>query len=252
MDNIANFPLHRDQELEELLQDSLDSGNRIWIIGDIHGYKSTLDLLISKLELNPDDIVVCLGDMIDRGPDSVGVVELFENSDNLFVIKGNHEEMLLLDWSKTNGNGSYSSDGFWSSQDPLTRERMMGVVRYISSLPTEIVLREYRLVHAGYKWLPYSATLDEQTDSYRLHSRDIFTVSFPFDEERTIIVGHTTIQNFGILDDNTVWSSDRLLADGRTSAIGIDTGIYLKPEKNPRISAIELGSGRVISQRRTE
>jgi hypothetical protein len=252
MGDITDFPPHRDKELEELLQGALDSGNRVWAIGDIHGYKSALDLLISKLELKPDDIVVCLGDMVDRGPESVGVVETFENGDNLFVVKGNHEEMLLLDWSKTNGHGPYSSDGFWSSQDPLTRERMLSVVRFISSLPTEIVLRDFRLVHAGYESFPYSVNLDEQTDTQRLHSRHIFTVSYPFDAQRTIIVGHTTIQNFGILGDNTVWRSDRLLVDGRTSAIGIDTGIYLKPEKNPRISAIELGSGRVISQRRPE
>jgi hypothetical protein len=69
---------------------------------------------------------------------------------------------------------------------------------------------------------------------------------------RTIIVGHTTVQNFGILDDNSVWRSSKLLKDGRVSSIGIDTGIFLKREVNPRLSALELSSGRVVSQKRVE
>ena len=67
----------RDRHLEEFLQDTLDSGNKVWIVGDIHGYKETLNSLISNLNLGLEDIVVCLGDMVDRGPDSVGVVNLF-------------------------------------------------------------------------------------------------------------------------------------------------------------------------------
>mgnify|MGYP001170460899 CR=1 FL=1 len=246
----TNFPSHRNQGLEEFLQEALDSEHKVWVIGDIHGFKKTLDALIIKLDLGPEDIVICLGDMVDRGPDSVGVVELFRGRDNLYALKGNHEEMLLIDWTNTNGLGNYSSDGFWSSSNPLSRARMLNTVRFISSLPTEIVLREFRLVHAGYRSMPYSATLDEQTDDERLWSREIFTISFPFDQERTIIVGHTTIQKFDILEDDKVWKSERLLENGRPSAIGIDTGIYLKSDSNPRISAMELNSGRVVSQKR--
>ena len=99
---------------------------------------------------------------------------------------------------------------------------------------------------------PYSNDLELQTDNERLWSRDIFDVSYPFDALRTIIVGHTTVQNFGILDDNSVWRSPKLLKDGRVSSIGIDTGIFLKRELNPRLSALELSSGRVISQKRVE
>ena len=66
----------RDLQLEEHLQNTLDSGNKVWIIGDIHGYKETLNSLIDNLNLGLEDIVICLGDMVDRGPDSVGVVNL--------------------------------------------------------------------------------------------------------------------------------------------------------------------------------
>ena len=100
--------------------------------------------------------------------------------------------------------------------------------------------------------MPYSNDLDLQTDNERLWSRDIFDVSYPFDTLRTIIVGHTPVQNFDIFDDNSVWRSSILLKDGRVSSIGMDTGIFLKREMNPRLSALELSSGRVISQKRVE
>ena len=100
--------------------------------------------------------------------------------------------------------------------------------------------------------MPYMASLDQQTDNERLWSRDIFTVNYPFDLKRTIIVGHTIIQNYGIFDDHKVWISKKLLEDGRPSAIGIDTGVYLQRDVNPRISAFELGSGKIVSQKRIE
>ena len=242
----------RDRHLEGFLQDTLDSGNKVWIVGDIHGYKETLNSLISNLNLGLEDIVVCLGDMVDRGPDSVGVVNLFMCENNLYSLKGNHEEMLLSDWLKTGGFGNYSDTGFWSTIKPLTREEMQRIRKFISSLPTEIVLEKFRLVHAGYSDMPYSSNLEQQTDNERLWSRDIFTVNYPFDPERTIIVGHTVIQNYGIIEDEEVWISEKLLGDGRPSAIGIDTGVFLQREENPRISAFELGTGEVVSQKRVE
>lgn len=240
----------RDRKFEKFVQNILDSGKKVWIVGDIHGYKETFKLLINNLNLNSGDIIICLGDMVDRGPDSVGVVNLFMRSDNLFSLRGNHEEMLLIDWKITNGFGEYSSEGFWSSTIPLLRGQKIDIMRYIHCLPTEVVLDKFRLVHAGYSDMPYSISLDQQSDDERLWSRDIFTVNYPFDEVRTIVVGHTIIQNYGIIDDNQVWISDKLLRDGRPSAIGIDTGIYLHRDKNPRITAFELSSGTIVSQKR--
>ena len=242
----------RDLHLEYLIQDTLDSDNRVWVIGDIHGYVETLKSLIENLNLGSKDIVICLGDMVDRGPDSAGVVKLFMEKENLYSLKGNHEEMLLMDWEKTNGLGNYSYDGFWSSLSPLSREDMIEIMTFIRFLPTEIILDKFRLVHAGYSDMPYAESLEQQTDTERLWSRDIFTVNYPFDQERTVIVGHTIIQNYGVIGDNEVWNSTKLLKDGRTSAIGIDTGIYLQKEGNPRITAIELGSGKIISQKRVD
>ena len=71
---------------------------RILAIGDIHGCSVSLALLLKTVRIQSADIVVVLGDLIDRGPDSCGVIEqLLELSHTVRVIGifGNHEEMLL-------------------------------------------------------------------------------------------------------------------------------------------------------------
>ena len=67
----------RDRELEGELQNLLDNGGRLWVIGDIHGYYDSFLRLVSKLNLDDGDLVISIGDMIDGGPESVGVVDFF-------------------------------------------------------------------------------------------------------------------------------------------------------------------------------
>ena len=244
----------RDKELEADLQNLLDRGGSLWVVGDIHGYYDSFVKLVSKLDLDDGDLVISIGDMIDGGPESVGVVELFMGNDQFIAILGNHEQMLLDDWNKKSKLevGILKSSGFWASKNPVDRNKKLKIVDYLSNLPTEIILENFRLVHAGYRDFPYSSSMEDQSDEDRLWSRDIFTVRYPFDQTRTIIVGHTTIQKFGLMEDDSVWRSEIKLEDGRDSAIGIDSGIKLHSDQNPRITAIELNSGKIISQRKLE
>ena len=71
-------------------------------IGDIHGNLAALEDLLSRIrgELQPDDVVVFLGDYIDRGPDSRGCIEAileFQGavSAEVICLRGNHEDWLL-------------------------------------------------------------------------------------------------------------------------------------------------------------
>ena len=73
---------------------------RTIFIGDVHGMLATLDDLLGRLALQTGDRLVFLGDLIDKGPDPVGVVrrvgELIENSDlNTLFVRGNHEDQHL-------------------------------------------------------------------------------------------------------------------------------------------------------------
>ncbi len=71
---------------------------RTLAIGDIHGCLTAFDTLLAAVDLQPDDTLVALGDYIDRGPDSRGVIERLiglADSCNLITLRGNHEQMMM-------------------------------------------------------------------------------------------------------------------------------------------------------------
>ncbi|EYF02688.1 metallophosphoesterase family protein [Chondromyces apiculatus] len=71
---------------------------RVLAIGDIHGCSSALDALVDAVALRPGDQLVTLGDYVDRGPDSRGVLDrLIRLADEGYLVplRGNHEQMLL-------------------------------------------------------------------------------------------------------------------------------------------------------------
>jgi serine/threonine protein phosphatase 1 len=65
-----------------------------WIIGDIHGCSDELAELIDKLNLGPEDTLVSVGDLFHRGPNPIGVLDLFVQAGGVFIL-GNHELRVL-------------------------------------------------------------------------------------------------------------------------------------------------------------
>jgi len=76
---------------------------RSYVIGDIHGCPDELVYLVQALPLESGDRLVFLGDYIDRGPDSSGVISFLlelqkdRGAYEFVFLKGNHEDMLLSD-----------------------------------------------------------------------------------------------------------------------------------------------------------
>ncbi|MCH1441205.1 MAG: metallophosphoesterase, partial [Rubripirellula sp.] len=71
---------------------------RLIAIGDIHGCKIALEHLLESIHPTSDDTIVTLGDYIDRGPDSRGVIDrlIKLGGETRHVgLMGNHEEMML-------------------------------------------------------------------------------------------------------------------------------------------------------------
>ena len=67
-----------------------------YVIPDVHGCNKTLKKLLKKLNLQKDDKLIFLGDYIDRGPDSYGVLQTVCNLPcETILLKGNHEDMAL-------------------------------------------------------------------------------------------------------------------------------------------------------------
>ena len=71
---------------------------RILAIGDIHGCLTALDTLLGFVQPTPDDQLIFLGDYIDRGPDSKGVLDRLielKQTRQIVCLRGNHEVMML-------------------------------------------------------------------------------------------------------------------------------------------------------------
>ena len=81
-------------------KDAYHLSMRVLAVGDIHGCSRAFDALLAAVRLRPGDTLVTLGDYVDRGPDSSGVLQrlcrLAERTDiRLLALRGNHEQMML-------------------------------------------------------------------------------------------------------------------------------------------------------------
>jgi serine/threonine protein phosphatase 1 len=71
---------------------------RTLAIGDVHGCPAALDALLAAARPTPDDVLVFLGDYVDRGPDSRGVIDrvlALRRAHRVIALRGNHELMML-------------------------------------------------------------------------------------------------------------------------------------------------------------
>jgi diadenosine tetraphosphatase ApaH/serine/threonine PP2A family protein phosphatase len=116
---------------------------RSFIVGDVHGCLDELDELVALLDARAGDRFMFLGDYVDRGPDSVGVVrrvrELLARFPGSAAIAGNHEERALRSRERQRDGEAWTaaaSDDDW---------------RFLDGLPLLVRLPEHGalLVHAG-------------------------------------------------------------------------------------------------------
>src|SRR6478672_11639404 len=106
---------------------------RTLAIGDIHGCLRALDALLELVRPQPEDLLVTLGDYVDRGPDSPGVLDRLislKSACRLVPLKGNHDLMMLdaldnpdafRDWLSTGGRKTAQSYGVAANWDDFTK-----------------------------------------------------------------------------------------------------------------------------------
>lgn len=146
----------------------------VYVTSDAHGHVRALDAALSAASIGVDDELFVLGDMVDRGPDPVGVLSLVRALPNARVIRGNHEELMLtalartgaprhgsfdlshldveafVDWSGWMQNGG---DATANQLEELAPEDYASLLTWVADLPLYAVTvaggRTYALVHAG-------------------------------------------------------------------------------------------------------
>ena len=165
-----------------------------------------------------------------------------------------------LVWIKNGGDTTVRSylDAFNNAAAEPDRQAMKNQImednEWIETLPLHIVLKEWRLVHAGYKpCLP----LDEQTEEEYLWIRKEFhQAEEPVDHQRTVVFGHTPTVSLPGHNEHSwgkVWRSEVCLNNARPAAIGLDTCLYHGKDGMPAVlTAFNLQDGRVVQQNRVE
>lgn len=131
------------------------------IIGDIHGELQALDALLEKLKHDPatsNRLLIFIGDLCDRGPDSVGVIgrvrDLIDQGRALAIL-GNHEINLLANDAK-DGSGwffdsrEHSDAPYYAPFTRATAIQRPDIRDFLSSLPLAIRLPDLRIVHAAW------------------------------------------------------------------------------------------------------
>jgi len=138
-------------------------------IGDIHGCSKTLKKLIEKIDLKKEDKLYLLGDLINKGPDSKGVIDyilkLQEQGYKVEAVRGNHDQK-LLDVQKGNINGKWGTElqlkvtlESFSVSDPFSIPGKY--LTFLASLPYYMELDCFFLVHAGFNFNTKDLFLDK-------------------------------------------------------------------------------------------
>ncbi len=223
-----------------------------WVIPDVHGCLNTLKLLIeSRLNLTKSDAIYFLGDYIDRGPDSKGVVDFIMNLQNagyeVHCIRGNHEDYCIRaweedqkrfffrskiekDWRKNGGTKTLSSFG---ANRP--RDINKFYIDWMKKTKYYIELEDYILVHAGFNF-----KIDNPFD-------DVFSMmwlrDFKVDKNKTkgkkVIHGHVPVE-MTLID---------LFNNNNYDFLPLDNGIYyVNKEGFGNLLAFNIDTKEIIIQ----
>lgn len=198
---------------------SVPDGMRVYAIGDIHGRPDLLDELYDKiarhLAANPRDeaVVVLLGDYVDRGPDSKGVLDRLCASApaglRQVLLKGNHEDMMLKfmeapargnEWRSYGGGEALQSYGIASRDNMPARELYdlakefrarvpLEHLKLLTVLPTSFEIGDYFFCHAGVR---PGMPLDRQGEQDLLWIREKFLQSEK-DFGKMVVHGHSPV-----------------------------------------------------------
>jgi serine/threonine protein phosphatase 1 len=176
-----------------------------YAIGDIHGCFETLNLLLETINYNIDsDKLILLGDYIDRGIDSIGVLDKIielQKSGDVIALMGNHE------------------------YDALQNNNFIKYHKWIQKLPLIYEDKKFIYVHAGLN--PYNEYQNQsKQDLLNIRGKFIKTKN-PF--HKKIVFGHTPVVEPKIMDNGIIPIDSGCVysQNGKLTAFNIETEEFI-------------------------
>jgi serine/threonine protein phosphatase 1 len=166
-------------------------------ISDIHGCSKTFTALLEKIAFSKSDSLYLLGDYIDRGPDSKGVIDqimkMTEDGYQVHCLRGNHEQMMLDGltdavkkhaWEMAGGKETLLSFGVSGLKEIPEK-----YIHFLHDLAYYFEVDGYILVHAGLSFWETGRLEDKKS---MLWMRSWYNdIDYKWLDERIVIHGHT-------------------------------------------------------------
>lgn len=226
---------------------------RVLVIGDVHGMYEKLIKLMDKIRFNPDeDLLIFLGDYIDRGPDPGRCLQYIfalqhQYPDVVVCLMGNHEVMMSSYFMQKRGSynnlivdyaGSWLDNGGLETlkqldeMDAGTKEELL---QWVMNLPVKYQYQDYFFCHAG---VDPDVPLAVQNEFDMLWRRQQWWEQYKGEE--TLVVGHTPVQKVMKLTGKERRTPKPLFLANRV--IMCDTGAYMSGGK---LSCVDVLAGKV-------
>lgn len=237
----------------------IESGHRVYAIGDVHGLSSQFITLLDALESDAGEIrtstLVLLGDLVDRGPDSIGAVDAAitaagRSFSKIVPLMGNHEQMLRLTlagknfsdyllWQMNGADSTIDQLDYFPFDIEFSARRLgkglraaFGETRFefINSLKSHHVEGSLLFVHAGVH--PRKSLKEHFAQPWRSVTDDHWAwIRFPFlstphpARGKIVVHGHTPVHLLNEADNSPNSEFDlHLVRDGR---MNLDAGSYV-------------------------
>jgi len=221
---------------------------RRFAISDIHGCAATFRKLVAEtLRFSLEDTLYLLGDYVNKGPDSKGVLDfifsLMEKGHKVYCLKGNHEACLLQALRDASAETYFLERGGVTTLESFGVQKAANIpenyLEFMKNLPLYFELDKYLLVHAGFDFsLP-----DPKSDEPSMLNIRQYEVDINQTGGRSIIHGHVPTPAEEIIES----------LNAKKPRISIDAGcVYTHLHFLGHLAALDLDSGQIFFERNND
>jgi serine/threonine protein phosphatase 1 len=232
---------------------------RRFVVGDIHGCFQTLkELVEEKIQLQREDHLYFLGDYIDRGPSSSGVIDYIIALDNqgfnVFPLRGNHEQDFLENWYFYNNLKTIKNLDNFSKlcranrvSDLLNEKNELKpkYFHFLHNLKYYFELDDFYLVHAGFNFT-HSRPFESWEDMLWIRRFSETELTDNQTNKKRIVVGHSVHRLEEII--RLISEKNRILPIDNGCFYGILNDKHLYMGQYAHLCAVNLDSFELIIQ----